>query len=142
MSDAPATTIELGGRRVEVMGEPGGEAAMAAVVAAVATHDATCRRALAKAIGDEDSVGLYVRHHLEQLPGLAAELGIADPAAPGRAGARAFLARMHLRSIWVDGEDDELELRLDYTIDAARTDHVVTVTLDRRGRAVDVEMES
>lgn len=143
MSDAPVTTIELGGRRVEVMSEPGGEPAMAAVIAAVATHDATCRRALAAAL-DDDDVALYVTHHLEHLPGLAAELGVIEAARPTDAEARAVLARLYLRTIWsLDGDHgDGFTVRFDYTLDARRTDNVLCVTLDRAGGVVGIAMES
>ncbi|HEY1418654.1 MAG TPA: DUF2004 domain-containing protein [Myxococcaceae bacterium] len=85
---------------------------------------------------------LYVRHHLSELNGLAARLGIDSPKNPGAAAIERFLGVMSVRSIWTAGDDDGGFLHVDYTIDAGRTDYVLCVVLDREGVIQRVEMES
>ena len=97
--------------------------------------DRRCRTALVDPpAGSEDgATELYVRHHQELL---------ATPAPPGGAGIEAFVHAMTMHSIWVTADESEEFLHVDYTIDAKRTQYVLSLALDRGGIIRSVRMES
>jgi|GEM_PF-2627914 len=128
--------LKMADREVDVLvlDEPDlvAAAALERVVAAAAVHDATCRAAIERGLTDE-AVALYIRHHLDELPKLAAQLGGDDPE-------RGFLALLALATIWVT--PDGPRFHFDYTIDAAATTYVLSVTLDESGAVTSIDMES
>lgn len=102
--------------------------------------DCRCRAALldpSLTWGDgscgEGATELYVNHH--------AQFGVTPPAsvAPG---IEAFVGAMIVHSIWVTADGDAEFLHVDYTIDAGRTQYVLSVALDRDGVIRSVRMES
>lgn len=82
---------------------------------------------------EEGATELYVSHHLEVV---ALPVGLTD------GGIEAFVQAMNVRSIWAAPDDDGELLHIDYTIDARRTQYVLSVALDRDGVVRSVRMES
>lgn len=93
--------------------------------------------AISKAFGTEvgeDSIGLFVEHHIAELPQgyWQQHLGTATPAPA------AVIGLLHLRSSW--GEND-LEY-FDFTLPDEVTNYVVSVHFDSAGHIDGISMES
>ena len=81
----------------------------------------------------EGETELYVHHHQEQM---------ALPSEVATGGVEPFVRAMTVCSIWVTTDDGKEFLHVDYTIDAERTQYVLSVALDDDGVVRSVRMES
>ena len=116
-------TIGLDGKRVPVSSleelDERDRAALERLLSDPNELDRRCREALLDPALTEgqESTGLYVSHHLEQLPDLRGA-----PRGSTATVIDAFVKKMAVRSIWASGDATTAFLHVDYTIDAARTD--------------------
>jgi hypothetical protein len=121
---------EVAARTLEELGdlEEPARASLERLLADPEHLDRRCRAALLDPPpGSEDgATELYVSHHQE----LGASTSL-----------QAFVGAMTIHHLWVSAEDEEF-LHVDYTIDARRTQYVLTVALDRDGVVRSVRMES
>jgi hypothetical protein len=131
----PPQVRQIAARSLEECGDVEGpaRASLERLLTDPESLDRRCRAALLDPPpgSEEGATELYVSHHEELTP----------PELVGR-GIEAFVGAMTLRSIWVVADDDEEFLRVDYTLDASRTDYVLCVVLDSSGVVRSVRMES
>src|SRR5262249_31024324 len=140
--------LTIGGRRVvpDVQGEPDAQAS-AAVQELLSDADALdrrCRAAMGEQVnsGEDGAVLLYVAHHVDELQDLASHFDFGDTGAPTTIATDAFLTAMYVRSVRATPDSDRYFLHVDYTIDEAKTQYVLSVVLDRRGTVTSLDMES
>lgn len=136
-------TVSVGGRELSVWVQGTlddlGRLALEHVLSDPEKLDRRCRAALldpSLTAGDgscgEGQTELYVHHHQEQM---ALPPDLAD------AGIEAFVRAMAVHLIWVTPDGNEEFLHVDYTIDAKRTQYVLSVALGRDGVTRSVRME-
>lgn len=101
----------------------------------VAKRTRAAKAAIASAIDDEMSVGLFVSHHLGELEAAywKKHAGTQKPTP------RQVVELLVLRSYW--GGDDEMD-RFDFTLPDDVTNYVISVRFDDTGKVGSVQMES
>jgi len=99
--------------------------------------DTLARAAMVADLDNEMGAGLYVSHHLEEVP--AATVATWFPGV-ARVAPKAFLARLQLQRIGLYPENGTAVL--DYSIDPEVTQYLLVVSFDRRGKVTGVAMES
>ena len=100
--------------------------------------DRRCRAAMAS----ESAATEYAHHHFAEVPALAARFGVTDPNQPSPAAVQALLAAMYVTSIWASPTAYATFLHFDYTIDAAATQYLLSVSINREGQLSTMTMES
>ncbi len=100
--------------------------------------DQQCRAAMTS----EAAATEYANHHFAEVPALAARFGVTDPNHPSPAAVQALLAAMYVASIWSSPNAYDTFLHFDYTIDAAATQYLLSVTINREGQLSTMTMES
>lgn len=103
-------------------------------------RERAARTAIERAFGTpagEDSVDLFIEHHLEELDGAywRAHAGVDQPD-----GAR-ILAVLQLKSHWSSDIEDGMDV-FDFTLPGDVSDYVVSVRFDGEGEVAEVSMES
>ena len=91
-------------------------------------------RAFGTEVGGEDSVNLFVEHHLEELPQSywQQHLGSDNPEPAS------IIGLLQLRSSWGEGDIEFF----DYTLPDEVTDYVISVHFDSAGKVDGIAMES
>lgn len=117
--------------------------AVAGFVGGLAAHDGLAGNAIRDEYdhGSEDTVQLYVTHHLEQFDATALRqcFGVDDRQAVSP---DLFLSKLRLRRVGLYPDNADQCAIFDYTIGEALTDYVIAVGFDSGGKVVAVEMES
>ena len=134
--------ITLGNRQIQptTIDEPDAEMAkrLLALLSNAEQLDQQCRAAMLT----EAAATQYANHHFAEVPALAAKFGVADPGHPSPAQVQALLAEMYVASIWSSPNAYDTFLHFDYTIDAAATQYLLSVTINREGQLSTMTMES
>jgi hypothetical protein len=101
----------------------------------VSKRTTAAKAAIASAIDDEVSVGLFVSHHLGELEAAYWKKHTGTP----KPTPRQVVDLLVLRSHW--SGDDDMD-RFDFTLPGDVTDYVISVGFDNAGKVASVEMES
>ena len=103
----------------------------------VAKRTTAAKAAIQKAIDDEESVGLFVSHHLSELKPAYWKKRTGTP----KPTPQQVVDLLELRSHWGEDGDGGLD-RFDFTLLGDVTDYVLSVSFNKKGRVEGVELES